>query len=336
MRRRDIVLGVAGLASLSVLPIGSLGAQQPDKLPKVAILEPGTSDYADKPSNIRDLLAALAELGYVDGQNVTFEFRFAEHALERLPALAAEVVATKPDVLYTYSSGGARAAAAATKTIPIVVAPVNEGTMASLVSDFAHPAGNVTGLTLNSLKQHEKCLQLLKEVAPKVTRVGVLLNPLNPVWQNYPDVLADAARALEIALVRMEAHGTADLDQAFAAATAQGIDGLFALSDSTLTASQTPAYERILELTASFRLPSVSDETDFGREAGLLSLGPDFSAIIRGAARYVHHILQGAKPSELPVEHPSKFILAVNLKTAQQLGLTIPPAILLRADQVIE
>jgi putative ABC transport system substrate-binding protein len=302
----------------------------------LAILEPGTPDYADKPSNIRELLAALAELGYVDGQNITFEFRFAQHALERLSALAAEVVATKPDVLYTYSSGGARAAAAATQTIPIVVAPVNEGTMASLVSDFAHPAGNITGLTLNSLKQHEKCLQLLKEVAPKVTRVGVLLNPLNPVWQNYPDVLADAARALEIALVRMEAHGTADLDQAFVAATAKDIDGLFALSDSTLTASQTPALERIMELTASSRLPSVSDETDFGRDGGLLSLGPDFSAILRGAAFYIHHILQGAKPSELPVEHPSKFILAVNLKTAQHLGITIPPSILLRADEVIE
>jgi putative ABC transport system substrate-binding protein len=333
MRRRGFALS---LASLTVLPLARLRAQSMVRLPKVAILEPGTPDYADKPSNIRDLFAALAEFGYVDGQNVTFEFRFAEHALERLPHLAAEVVAIKPDVLYTYSSGGARAAAAATKTIPIVVAPVNEGTMASLVSDFAHPAGNVTGLTLNSLKQHEKCLQLLKEAVPQVTRVGVLLNPLNPVWQDYPDVLAGAARALEIALVRMEAHGTADLDQAFAAATAQGVDGLFALSDSTLTAAQTPAYERIVELTASLRLPSVSDETDFGREGGLLSLGPDFSAIIQGAALYIHHILQGAKPGELPVEHPSKFILAVNLKTAQQLGITIPPSILLRADEVIE
>jgi putative tryptophan/tyrosine transport system substrate-binding protein len=173
-------------------------------------------------------------------------------------------------------------------------------------------------------------------VAPEVERVGVLLNPLNPVWQNYPDMLADAARALEIVLVRMEAHGTADLDQAFAAATPQGVDGLFALSDSTLTASQTPALERIMELTVSLRLPSVSDETDFGRNGGLLSLGPDFPAIIRGAALYVHNILEGAKPSELPVEHPSKFILAVNLRTAQQLGITIPPAILLRADEVIE
>ena len=126
------------------------------------------------------MLTGLAELGYVDGQNITLEFRFADHALERLPALAAELVAGQPDVLYTWTSGGARAAAAATSTIPIVVAPVNEGTMAALVPDFAHPPGNVTGLTLNNRQQHEKCLQLLKEAAPGITRVGVLLNPAQP------------------------------------------------------------------------------------------------------------------------------------------------------------
>jgi putative ABC transport system substrate-binding protein len=334
MRRREFGLALASLAGLTWTRVS---AQQQTKLPKLAILSPEAPSNAEEPGGtLYNMLTGLAKLGYVDGENISLEFRSASHALERLPALAAELVAERPDVLYTWTSGGARAAAAATSTIPIVVAPVNEATMAALVADFAHPADNVTGMTLNNKQQHEKCLQLLREAAPSITRVGVLLNPLNPVWQDYPDVLAGAARALEIALVRMEAHGTADLDQAFAAATAQGVDGLFALSDSTLTAAQTPAYERIVELTASSRMPSVSDETDFGRNGGLLSLGPDFSAIIRGAARYVHRILQGAKPSELPVEHPSKFILAVNLKTAQQLGIAIPPAILLRADEVIE
>jgi putative ABC transport system substrate-binding protein len=333
VRRREFALSAVGL---SILPLRKVGGQPTGRLSKVAILEPGTPDYADEPSNTRDLLAALADLGYGDGQNVTFEFRFASHALERLPALASELVATRPDVLYTYTSGGARAVAAATKAIPIVVAPVNEGTMVSLVSDFANPAGNVTGLTLNSLKQHEKCLQLLKESAPRISRVGVLINPLNPVWGTYPGVLASAARDLNVALLRVEAREVADLDQAFAVATAQGIDGLFALSDSTLTVAHTPALERVLELTASFRLPSVSDETDFGREGGLLSLGPDFSNIIRGAAFYVHRILQGAKPGDLPVVHPSEFHLTINLKTAEALGITIPPSILLRADEVIE
>src|SRR5918995_480375 len=161
MRRRGFALSVA---SLTVLPLGKLSAQARSQLPKVAFLLPDAPDII--PANLPGpglVLTALAELGYVDGQNVTFEFRFANDKLERLPALAAELVAGQPDVLYTYTSGGARAAAGATTTVPIVVAPVAEETMAALVPDFAHPARNITGLTLTSHEQHEKCLQLLKE-----------------------------------------------------------------------------------------------------------------------------------------------------------------------------
>jgi putative tryptophan/tyrosine transport system substrate-binding protein len=335
MTRRDVILGLAGLASLSVLPLGSLGAQQPGRLPKLAFLLPDTPDYAERPSVLKDVLAALADLGYVDGKNVLYEFRFAEHALERLPALAAELVTTRPDVLWTFTSGGARAAAAATSTVPIVIAPVNEGTLASLVTDFARPPGNITGLTLNSREQHEKCLQLLKEAAPSVTRVGVLINPLNPVWRDYPDVLNDAARALGIELVRAEARGAPEVDQAFADMAAQRVEGVFGLSDSTLIGAS-PTPRRILELLMSARLPSISDDEDFAHEGGLLSLGSDAQARNRATAEYIHRILQGAKVAELPVVRPSNFILAVNLRTAQQLGVTIPPAILLRADEVIE
>jgi putative ABC transport system substrate-binding protein len=281
------------------------------------------------------VLKGLAELGYVDGQNVSLEFRFAEHELERLPTLANELVAWQPDVLWTFTSGGARAAAGATSTVPIVVGPVSEVTMAALVPDFAHPPGNITGLTTTSRLLHEKCLQLLKEVAPGTKRVGVLINPLNPVWRDYPGVLNDAARALGIELVRVEARGAPEVDRAFAAMAAQTVDALFGLSDSTLIgADPTPA--RIFELLAKQRLPSVSDENGFAQEGGLLSLGPDYAAIHRGAAEYIDRILQGAKVAELPVVLPSKFVLAVNLKTAQQLGITIPPSILLRADEVIE
>ena len=168
--------------------------------------------------------SSVAELGYVDGRNIVLEFRFANHALERLPALAAELVAGQPDVLYTYSSGGARAAAAATSTIPIVVAPVAEETMAALVADFAQPPGNITGLTLTSRQQREKCLQLFKEAVPGIKRVGVLFNPLNPVWRGYPEVMNDTARALGVELVRVEARGVAEIDQAFAAMAAQSVD----------------------------------------------------------------------------------------------------------------
>jgi putative ABC transport system substrate-binding protein len=311
-------------------------AQQQTELPKLAILSPGIPDDSAWPTHpLYSLLRRLAELGYVEGQNVQYEFRFAHHEIERLPAMAAEIALGQPDVIYTWSSGGARAAAGATSTVPIVVAPAAEATMAALVPDFATPSGNVTGLTTNSRQQQEKCLQLLKEVAPGATRIGLLLNPLNPLWQNYPDVLADAARSLDLALIRMEARGPADLDRAFAAATAQRIEAVFALSETTLVSSE-EGLARIVELLNRQRLPAVSDETDFTPGGGLMSLGPDFSAIGRGAAEYIHRILQGAKVAELPVVLPSKFILAVNLKAAQEIGITIPPSILLRADEVIE
>jgi putative tryptophan/tyrosine transport system substrate-binding protein len=333
MRRREFGLTLASMASLAWTRVS---AQQQTKLPKLAILSPAAPSNVDEPgSTLNLMLKRLVELGYVEGESISLEFRSASHAIERLPALAADLVAEQPDVLYTWTSGGARAAAAATQTVPIVVAPVNEGTMAALVSDFAHPAGNVTGMTLNNRQQHEKCLQLLKEAAPGITRVGVLLNPLNPVWQTYPDVLAEAAQALGISLVRIEARGEPELDDAFAAMAAERVDGLFGISDSTLV-GDTQALKRIVELTSGYPLPSVSDETDFARVGGLLSLGPDFSAIGHGAAEYIHRILQGAKVAELPVVHPPKFLLIVNLKAAETLGLTIPTSVLLGADEVIE
>jgi putative ABC transport system substrate-binding protein len=332
MRRRT---ALGGVLTAPLWPALAALAQDAGRLPKVALLLPDTPDYAERPSVLKELLAALTDLGYVDSKNVLYEFRFAEHALERLPDLATELVATKPDVLWTFTSGGARAAAAATSTIPIVIAPVNEGTLASLVPDFARPPGNITGLTLNSREQHEKCLQLLKEAAPDITRVGVLVNPLNPVWRDYPDVLNDAARALGIELVRAEARGAPEVDQAFAAMAARKVDAVFGLSDSTLIGAS-PTPKRILELLVSGRLPSVSDDEDFAQEGGLLSLGSDSQGRFRGAAEYIHRILEGAKVAELPVVLPSKFVLGVNLKTALDLGITIPPSILLRADEVIE
>jgi putative tryptophan/tyrosine transport system substrate-binding protein len=244
-------------------------------------------------------------------------------------------VAWQPDVLWTMTSGGARAAAAATSTIPIVVAPVAEETLATLVPDFAHPTVNITGLPITGLRQREKCLQLLKEAAPGITRVGVLLNPLNPAWDGYPEVLNGAARTLGIELFRAEARGVAELKPVFAKLVAEHVNGLFALTESTLTGS-TPALELMVELSTSLRFASVSDATEFAPAGGLLALGPDYASVGRGAAEYIHRILQGAKVAELPVVRMSNFILAVNLKTAQKLGITIPPSILLRADEVIE
>jgi putative tryptophan/tyrosine transport system substrate-binding protein len=333
MRRRDVALS---LAALSVLPCARLGAQESGRRPKVALLCPTPPDYRERrDAGLSILLTSLAELGYIDGETVSFEFRFAHDALERLPDLAAELVAQEPDVLYTWSSGGGRAAADATSTIPIVIAPISADTMASLVPDFAHPAGNITGLTLTSREQREKGLQLLKEVLPAIRRVGVLFNPLNPGWRGYPGVLNEAARVLGVELIGVEARGLPEVDQAFAAMAAQDVDAVLGLSDSTLIGAE-PTPPRIFELLERYRLPSASDENDFAREGGLLSLGMDEPAVFPVAAQYIHRILQGAKVAELPVVLPTKFVLAVNLKTAKELGITFPPSILLRADEVIE
>jgi putative ABC transport system substrate-binding protein len=333
MRRRT---ALAGVLTAPLWPALAALAQGAGQLPKVALLSPMTpSDIAVVPNTLNSLLTRLSELGYVDGGSISLKFRFAEHAIERLPMLAAELVAWQPDVLWTFTSGGARAAAAATSTIPIVVAPVAEETMAALVPDFASPPGNITGLPITGLRQREKCLQLLKEAAPGITRVGVLLNPLNPAWDGYPEVLNDAAQTLRIELIRAEARGVAELEDAFAKMAAQHVNALFALNESTLIGSPT-ALALLVRLTTSLRLVSVSDATEFAPGGGLLGLGPDYASVARGAAEYIHRILQGDKIAELPVVRTSNFILAVNLKTAQQLGITIPPSILLRADEVIE
>jgi len=299
----------------------------------VAFLLPTAPDDVDTPAD--RVRAGLAELGYVDGQTASLEARFAHHRPERLPALAAELVAGQPDVIHTWTSPPALALAVATSTIPIVAAPIGEQLLSELVGDLVRPAGNITGLTLDSREQQEKCLQILKEVAPHITRVGVLRNPLNPAWRHYPEVLNDAARALGIELVGANARGPEDIDPAFAAMAAAGADSFFPLAETTFT-NRRPVLQHIVELAISHGWPSSSDERRWARGGGLLSLSSDHRAISRGAALYIHRILQGAKPSELPVIHPTRFELVLNLKTAKSLGLTFPLPLLGRADEVIE
>ena len=280
------------------------------------------------------MLRSLAELGYVDGESVTLEFRFAERALERLPALAAELVAARPEVLYTFSSAGAHAAAAATSTIPIVVAPVSEETMAALVPDLAHPPGNITGLTLGSHEQREKCLQLLKEAAPDVTRVGVLLNPLNPVWHNYPEVLAQAA---QVSVSPWFGWTPATWEKSNRRSMPRRPRGSMDCSGWAIprSAARPPgSSDRGIDPAAPSALGLGRDGLCPARRTPFARSG--LRRHRRRAAEYIDRILQGAKVAELPVEHPAEYKLIVNLKTAQELGIKISPSILLRADEVIE
>ena len=318
----------------------SAWAQQPGRLQKVGILSPGNrGDMVCLSDNqgggVGCFVEALRVLGYTEGRNVAFEYRFADGTAERLPALAAELVSLRPDVIYTYTTGGADAAAGATTTIPIIVGPAAESTFDRLAGNFARPVGNVTGLTLNSLGQNAKCLEILKELAPRTSRVAVLANPDNPNYRRDPGVLESAASQLGIVLTRVDARNASDLPQAFAMIRASGADAIF-MDDDAALAGTSEVRKEIIKWALGRRLPVASPSSRVAPDGGLVSLGTDNSALVRRAAFYVHRILGGAKVADLPVERPTTYKLSVNRKTAAALGLTIPQTLLLRADEVIQ
>ena len=335
--RRYVLVLIAGVTAWMAT---SAWTQQSGRMQKVGILSPGNrADIVCLSNNqgggVGCFLEALRALGYIEGRNVAFEYRFAEGAAERLPALAAELVSLRPDVIYTYTTGGADAAAGATTTIPIIVGPAGEGTFERLAGNFARPVGNVTGLTLNSFGQDAKCLQILKELAPRTSRVAVLVNPDNPSNRGYPGVLDSAASQLGIALTRIEARNISDLRQAFAKIRASGADAIFMVDDAAL-AGTSEVRKEIIRWALGRRLPVASPSSRVAPDGGLVSLGTDNSALVRRSAFYVHRILGGAKVADLPVERPTTYKLSVNRTTAATLGLAIPQSLLLRADEVIQ
>jgi putative tryptophan/tyrosine transport system substrate-binding protein len=340
MRRRDFIalLGelVVGLAASAAWSFPTRAQSQP-RAAKLGILSPDFSSSADlaSGSELSVFLRAMHESGYVEGRNIRIEFRFAENQLDRLPALALELVAWGPDVIYTYTSGGAQAAANGTKTIPIVVGPAGETVMLALAGNLAHPTGNVTGLSIEGPELYEKCLQLLKELLPSLTRVGVLVNPDNPAWGDYPAVLSPAAVQLGLVLVRAASRGAADIDKTLAELKSENLGALLVVNDSTFGPDGLVG-SRIIEFAREQRLPSASPSVYYARHGALLSIGTDQRHLRRRAAEYVHKIIEGARPGDLPIERPTKFVLGINLKTAKAIGIMVPTAILLRADEVIE
>ena len=276
----------------------------------------------------------LRSLGYMEGRNVAFEYRFADGHYKQLPVLAKELVALQPDVIYTHTGLSADAAASATTTIPIVIGPAGETSLTRLAGNLARPTGNVTGTALNTIGQDEKCLQLLKELAPRIRRVAVLLNPNNFDYRGYPGVLEPAAAQSRVALIGIEVRNVSDLPQAFATLEARGADGILLTADPVLTASD-ETRPRVIAWAKSHRLPLGSPSHRVAPDGGLFSLSTDINAPAHRAAFYVHRILNGAKPGDLPVERPTTFKLVVNGRTAAALGLTIPQSVLALADDVI-
>ena len=326
MKRRDacILIGSAPLAWQLVAR-----AQQSAKIPQIGIL---TLSVASSMSAFEGFRQGLRDLGYVEGQNIVLEFRFAQGRPERLAAMAIELAQMKVDVIVIESSQAARAAGDASKAIPIVMAVVGDPVRAGLVTSLARPGGNITGLSTLAPELSGKRLQLLKEVVPQAMRVAVIWNDSNPAAAGNLEETRTAARSMGVEIQSVEVRNASDLDLALEAVAAARPSALLTLTNGMLLANRT----RIVEFTARSRLPAIFPDREFAQAGGLMAYGPSLTANFRRAAAYVDKILKGAKPADLPVEQPTQFELIINLKTAKALGLTIPQALLLRADEVIQ
>jgi putative tryptophan/tyrosine transport system substrate-binding protein len=301
-------------------------AQPPGRVPRVGVLTfggPGTP-------GVEAFRQGLRELGYVEGTSIALEFRHAERKPDLAPEFAAELVRLPVDVLVTTGSEGIRALQRETSTIPIVGATIGDAVDAGFVKSLARPGGNVTGLSFLSTELSAKRLELLKEALPALTRVAVIRDPRSLAGQVR--ATETTARSLGLRLQILEVRGPGEFEGAFAAAKEARAEGLSVLGSPILSAHR----KALVELAAKHRLPAIYFWREFVEDGGLMSYAPSLSDLWRRTATYVDKILKGAKPADLPVEQPTKFELVVNLRTAKALGLTIPPSILVRADQVIE
>jgi putative ABC transport system substrate-binding protein len=315
-----------------VYRIGYLLAGRPpaQDLLKGRTLRPG---LPGAPHLIEALRQELRARGWIEGQNIVIEYRFAEGRLDRLPDLAAELVRLKVDIIVTVTAYAAVAAKNATATIPIVMIDAQDPVGLGLIASLARPGGNVTGLSISVGPEiFGKRLELLKEIVPKVSRVAILRNPDNPASAPQLREAETAARALRVRLQTLEARSPQEIESAFAAMTRERAGALLIIGDFLMYAHRV----RLADLAAGSRLPAAYDLRDYAEAGGLMSYGTDLIDLHRRAAIHVDKILKGAKPADLPVEQPTKFELVINLKTAKALGLTIPPSLLGRADEVIQ
>ena len=306
-------------------------AQTPARIYRIGILSAGNREATRYQFGAFD--AGLRELGYVEGKNVTLEYRFADGIFERLPALAAELVRLKPDVMLVHSTPGNLATKQATTEIPIIMVSVADPVGVGLVTNLARPGGNITGITNISAELAGKRLELLREIMPRVLRIAVIVNPNDPVAAPQIRNAEEAARSLGIQLQPVvHVRSAEDLEGAIAAS----IKGKAGAAIRMVDPLGTPLRKRTVELAAKHRLPIMYPFREDVEAGGLISYGTNLPDQYRRAATFVDKILKGAKPGELPVEQPTQFELVINLKTARALGIKIPQSILVRADKVIE
>ena len=327
--RRDwlLALGVAALA----LPGGVAAQQSAPKLPRIGLLA-GSSPQPRLPRSVEALLEGLRELGYVEGRSIQIEYRWAEGKPELLGELAADLVRARVDLIGATGDASILAARAASSEIPIVMATSGDAVGAGFVASLARPGGNVTGMTAINPELGAKRLQLLKEVLPRAQRVAMLWNPGDAAHALELDAALHVAPALGLTPQPIEVRSADAIDEAFARALRAGAEALVVFNDTIMVAGRA----RIVTLAASHRLPAMYEASEWADAGGLMAYGVTHADLFRRSASYVDRILKGARPAELPVEQPTRLRLVLNLRTAKALGITLPQAVLLRADRVIE
>ena len=332
MQPRAVVVSVMFVLALLAAPLGA-DAQQPGKVPTIGYLAQFSGPAGPPSAGITAFLEGLAALGYVDGKTIAIEYLYTEGKSDRLPELAAELVRLKVDLIVTETGVAALRAKDATQTIPIVMEGSADAVTQGLVASLARPGGNVTGLTDLTPVAGGKRLQLLAEVVPKLTQVGVL-TPGGPAAEREWAETQAAAQPLHVQLTSLKVGGAADIPAVFAEAARQNLQALILFDIGGM--NTTTVSTQLVQLSTQHRLPMMFQGPRAVRQGGLMAYATDSLDQWRRAATYVDRILKGANPAELPVGQPTKFILAINLKAAQALGLTIPPSVLSQATEVIE
>jgi putative tryptophan/tyrosine transport system substrate-binding protein len=327
MQRREFIALLGGAAA--VRP-HSARAQQTAKIPRIGLLSPFAP--VDTAPWHQAFLRGLSDLGWVDGKNIAIEYRYSDGKNDRLPKLIADLVRLKVDIIVTAVTNDTLAAKNAAGGIPIVMAAAGDPVATGIVASLARPGGNITGLSQMNPELNGKRLELLKEIAPNISSLAVLLNPEDPISALGQNEIELPARKMKIEVHSFEVRNTPDLDKALQEATKARVDALAIMPN--------PVFVTNLKLIADFaiqnRLPSMFHLREYAKVGGLVSYGVDRTDLFRRAATFVDKILKGANPADLPIEQPTKFELTINLKTAKALGLTVPPKLLLTADEVID
>ena len=326
MRRRDFIEIVTALVATWPLAVH---AQPTNKIARIGFL--GSATAGGSSQSVRALREGLKALGYVEGKNIVIEFRWAEGKYERLPELVADLIRRNVDVLVTHGTPGTQAAKKATTSIPIVMAISGDAVATGIVKNLGRPDANVTGSTFFLPELNAKRLELLKEVLPDVTHVGALSNPANPVSTPIVSAITAAATPLRLAVEVFNVHSPNDFVGAFEAVAKSGVNALAVTEDGEFAAS----FKTIAALAAAKKLPSIGSK-EYAEAGGFIGYGVNILSLYRRAAYFIDRILKGSKPADLPIEQPTRFDFVINLKTAKTLGLTVPPTLLARVDELIE